>query len=292
MLGFRRLFGFGRRWGLALGAGGARGLAHLGVLRALAEQGIEVGFIAGASMGAIVGAMFALSPDHEKVSERIIGYLEANRDKLRHFSLFHRLGRRRRGSFGSIRSTLLRFFFCTILARRTYILGGELLEDFICAMLPDADIRETKIPFAAVAYDLSSAEEVVLVEGSIRRAVMASSSIPGVFPPVDWFGRPLVDGGGISPVPVSAVRRLGARRVLAVDVSPLPKRRTPIESGLEIILRAEDGEAEKLKRLELEEADLVVCPPLGSVQWWRFEYYARIIERGYRTARRVLREKL
>ncbi len=184
-----------RRWqhkrvGLALGSGGARGWAHLGVLQALAERNIRVDFVAGTSMGSVVGAFFAA------------GRLDALRE------LADTLDWKR-----------LRQFFWEISLSRSGLTDGRKLLEETRKILGVGQFRDLSIPFRAVAADLQTGGEVVLDSGSLLPALRASISIPGLFSPV-WVGkRLLVDGGLVNPVPVNVVRDMGARRVIAVDVS-------------------------------------------------------------------------
>jgi NTE family protein len=175
--------------GLALGSGSARGLAHLGVIRALAEAGIEVDYIAGTSMGALIGAICAA------------GKLDELEVVFRSFDWKKTLS-----------------FFDVVLPKSGLIDGAkvsELVRNHIHAdtieMLPK--------PFAAMATDIVSGEEVIIRSGDVIEAVRASISVPGIFTPVRSNGSILVDGGLTNPVPVSAVRAMGADLVIAVDLN-------------------------------------------------------------------------
>jgi NTE family protein len=184
-----------RRWkrkrvGLALGSGGARGWAHLGVLQALNERGVEVEFVAGTSMGAVVGAFLAARR------------LETLRE------LAENLDWRK-----------LRSFFWEVSLSRSGLTDGNKLLAETKKLLEVGQFRELHLPFRAVATDLNTGAEVVLSSGNLLPALRASLSIPGLFSPV-WIGRRLlVDGGLVNPVPVNVVRAMGAEQVIAVDVS-------------------------------------------------------------------------
>lgn len=179
-----------KRVGLALGSGGARGWAHLGVLQALKEKGIRIDVVAGTSMGAIVGA-----------------FLAARRaDVLRDMAM-HLDWKR------------LRQFFWEISLSRSGLTDGRKLLEETRNLLGVAEFRELELPFRAVATDLNTGGEVALNSGNLLEALRASISIPGVFSPV-WVGRRLlVDGGLVNPVPVNVARAMGADTVIAVDVS-------------------------------------------------------------------------
>ena len=179
-----------KRVGLALGSGGARGWAHLGVLQALREKGIQVDCIAGTSMGAVVGAFLAA------------GREDALLDLALHLDW----------------KRLRQFFWEVSLSRSGLTDGRRLLEE-TQNLLGLREFRELNLPFRCVATDLNTGSEVILGSGNLLEALRASISIPGVFSPV-WVGkRLLVDGGLVNPVPVNVVREMGAQIVIAVDVS-------------------------------------------------------------------------
>jgi NTE family protein len=190
-----RMKAIGRFWkhkrvGLALGSGGARGWAHLGVLQALREKGIQVDVVAGTSMGAVVGAFIAAG------REEALRELALNMDWKR-----------------------LRQFFWEVSLSRSGLSDGKKLLEETRKLVGVKEFRELVLPFRAVATDLNTGGEVVLGSGNLLEALRASLSIPGLFSPV-WVGkRLLVDGGLVNPVPVSVARAMGAQMVIAVDVS-------------------------------------------------------------------------
>jgi NTE family protein len=176
-----------RTLGVALGSGSARGWAHVGVLRALAEQGVAPDYIAGCSMGAMVGAAAAAGR---------IEQLEA-----------WALALDRRG--------VLRLLDVGL---RGGLIKGDRLLEFFHGQFVDCQFHELPLSFATVATDLASGEEVWLREGKVSDAVRASWAVPGLFQPVLREGRYLVDGSVVNPVPVSLCRAMGADVVIAVDV--------------------------------------------------------------------------
>lgn len=176
------------RIGLALGSGSARGWAHIGVLKALAEAKIKPDVVCGASIGALVGAVYAAGE-----LERFAEWVQS-------------LGMRE--VFGFMDFNLA-----------GGMLKGERLIDFWRRNFADFNIEDARMPFGAVATDLHSGAEVWLREGSIAQAVRASIALPGLFTPVIHEGRLLVDGGLVNPVPVSLARAMGADIVIAVDLN-------------------------------------------------------------------------
>lgn len=181
------------RIGVALGSGGARGAAHTGVLKVLQREGIDISVVAGSSIGALVGAAHAVGVPIEDVERE---WLATDVHKI------------------------LRGFLPTF--PRAGLSSGAELRRMLVALLGNTDIQELPIPFAAVACDIDTGEAVVLREGSLVDAVRASTAIPGLFRPVRWNGRVLVDGGLVDPVPVGSCRALGAGVVIAVDITPRP----------------------------------------------------------------------
>ena len=175
------------RLGIALGSGSARGWAHIGVLRALREAGIEPDVVCGTSIGAFVGAAY-VSSDLDK--------LEAWAD-------------------GLSRRDVLRFFDVSLTGG---LIKGTKLLDFASASFLNETFADLDRPFACVATDLATGREVWLREGSVACAVRASIALPGLFSPQLLDGRFLVDGGLVNPVPVSLCRALDAEVVVAVDL--------------------------------------------------------------------------
>ena len=174
---------------LALGSGSARGWAHIGVIKALRRHGVEPDIITGTSVGAIVGAIHAL--DALAPFERWL--LKLNRgDIFAHMDI--------RLSGGG------------------FVRGNRLLETFR-SHFGEPRFSDLKLPFAAVATDLETGHEVWLQEGPVGEAIRASISLPGLFAPMHYQGRWLVDGGLVNPVPVSLARALGAQRVIAVSLN-------------------------------------------------------------------------
>jgi len=184
--------------GLVLGSGGARGAAHAGVLKVLAREGIRPSVISGSSIGALVGAAYAVGLSVEQIEREWL------------LTDVHRL---------------LRTFLPTF--PRAGLSSGSELRKILVDVLGDRRIEELPIPYAAVTCDIDTGETVILREGSLVDAVRASTAIPGIFHPVRCGERLLVDGGLVDPVPVSTCRELGAEFVIAVDITPRPMRTTP-----------------------------------------------------------------
>lgn len=175
-----------RSIGLALGGGAARGLAHIGVLKALEEMGIKPSYIAGTSSGSIIGALYAAGVNVDEMTT-------------------------------AAHETAWRNLVRPVVPRRSLV-SADRMKAYLEQLLGNRTFAQLNIPFAAVAVDLISGEKVVLQEGSVAEAVVASCSIPGIFPPVEWQDHLLVDGGVLENVPYATVRAMGAERIIAVDL--------------------------------------------------------------------------
>jgi len=189
-----------KRIGLALGSGGARGWAHIGVINAIREAGLDVYAVAGTSMGSLVGAAFAS------------GKLED----------LHRVALNL--DWRQVLAMMVEFSL-----PRSGLIDGARIVDFVRGHVLPTDIENLPMPFAAVATDIETGEEVVMRTGSVTDAVRASIAIPGLFTPLVTSKHVLVDGGLVNPLPVDVARDLRADFIIAVDItrSPLPGRTAP-----------------------------------------------------------------
>lgn len=226
-----------RRVALVLSGGSARGFAHLGVLRVLEREGWRPDLVVGTSAGAIVGALYA--------SGLPVADIETAAATLDWRVLF---------DFDPVRLLLGGIGLG--------ILPGEGLERFLRQRLP-LTIERFPMPFAAVAADMQQGEVVVLNQGDAARAVLASCAVPGLYAPVRVRGRLLADGQAVSPLPVLTARRLGAVRVLAVDVV-YPPQHTEMSSPVSMLFQAVVISAWRLGLAERALADLVITPDIRT----------------------------
>jgi NTE family protein len=235
-----------RPFTLVLAGGGARGAAHLGVLRALEHDGLVPSAIVGVSMGAIVGATYALNPDWYRA------YLAADLSRVPGLTRDHGQGaaaRLKRIADGGrqLRHLLLRWGPLTP-ARETIL---ELLE----ALTLGRDLGEARLPFAAVATDLRSGDRVVLRDGHAARAVYASAALAGILPPVPLDGMLLADGAYADVAPVDVARQLADG--ITVAVNPSAGTRTPtLRNGLQVLQRSIEIAYERQAALRFGAADL------------------------------------
>lgn len=282
----------GLKIGLALGSGGARGLAHVGVLDALEEARIRPDGVAGTSMGSIIGALYAQDPDPRRVWERVNLYVndeacaatwaayvprengsEEDKHQIRLTNIFDFLQRK---------------MIAVKTVTRPWLQDADHLRGPLTRVITAATFADLKIPFAAVAVDLVSGKPVVYHEGPLVDALYASSAIPAVFPPVEKDGMVICDGGGPYRVPVDACRDLGADFVIAVDIPAFED--TKFTTGLDLILRSNTLARQRLNEFVCRQADFVLRPDVSEFHWANFQLADACRARGYTAARAALPE--
>ncbi|MGB5158504.1 patatin-like phospholipase family protein [Desulfobacterium sp. N47] len=244
--------------GIALGGGGARGFAEIGVLRVLEQEKIPVDIVVGTSVGSLIGAIYA---DSGKVLDaEFIAITLKNEDifDYKAFSFFS-------GGF----------------------VTGEKLRSFLNTHLHNKNIENLKIPYGAVAVDLKTGKAVLFDRGPIARAVNASCAIPGVFVPVEIGGKIFVDGGVTDPVPVDFAIKKGADVVIAVTISPALPPITP-KNPIEVAFHAITIMSSHIGVLGVKNADVVIQPDVGNIAYDDFSQKKRLIEAGEKAARAAL----
>jgi NTE family protein len=271
---------------LALGGGGARGLSHLGVLQVLERERVAFDGILGISAGALVGAAYALHPDGLEITRRALAYLKSDAFRGDIFrKVLFRSDEVQRNVLGALLRNIKKGYIFSNLLRREAIFPTQRLEGVVNDLIPDRTFEDTRIPFAVPAIDVRSGEEVLLTEGSLRKAVLASCSLPGFFPPVEHQGMLLADAGIIGPVPVGAARRkFPGASVIAVDISQRIERIERIDLGIEALLRMESVAGKRLNDLELSLADLVIHPEVGERCWSDFSAIEELVTCGIEAA--------
>jgi len=260
--------------GVALGGGGGRGLAHIGVLKGLEELGLVPSIIAGTSSGALMGALYAMYGDADKVREVVREALKSSEIEQLRLSFFRELDQPSKKSNLMARavSTVRKIYSLTKQAGAHGLVDGKVLEDFLEILFEGKQVEGLKIAFGAVATDLVSTDEVVIRNGDLLKAVQASITRPGVFPAVRIRDMQLVDGGVTGIIPINAVRKMGADLVLAVDVRARNQRYFDATSGLDAVNRSENIMYKHLGDHILKDADLVVAPSVKRIHWADFRH--------------------
>lgn len=259
------------------------------VLEALEEQGARVEAIVGTSSGAIAGAGYALGYSPQQMRQRI---LEFTRSPLAQDPRVKALVSQREEQVCSSLDDRVGRLFCQGRMVKSLLLGSSVfkpgfMRDMIAFFLPDVAIESTRIPFAAVATDVQSGQTVVIDQGPLRQAVLASAAVPGVAPMVEHQGRLLMDGGVVTLVPTLEARQRGARRLLAVCVDRELASQEPPRQALELYLRAGDIQSAFLSQLVLREADVVVRPAVGAVHWMDFSKAPLVMDLGREATQRL-----
>jgi len=246
--------------GLALGGGGARGFAEIGVLRVLEQEKIPIDVVVGTSVGSLIGAIYA---DSGSVLDAEFIAISITEEDIFDFRVFSFLS----GGF----------------------VKGEKLKSFLNTRLRSKNIENMKIPYGAVSVDLRTGQAVLFDRGPVARAVHASCAIPGVFVPVEIGGRVFVDGGVTDPIPVDFAVKKGADVVIAVAISPALPQVAP-KNPIEVVFHAVTIMSSEIAVLGAKKADVVIHPDVGSVAYDDFGQKKRLIEAGEKAARAALPE--
>lgn len=250
--------------GLALGGGGARGLAHIGVLKVLRKHGIEPDFVAGVSMGAFVGACYTLGSDLEKMEKEAVSF-----NKTKALKKMLDLNNPKRS-----------------------LLKGDKVYKYIKDWVGDTTFADTKVPFRIIATDLASGEEVVLKQGPLAESIRASISVPGIFPPVKINNRYLVDGGVLNCTPVDVLEEMGADIIIGVDL--IIKRKVEMEDPSIVATLVQSYEVMRSHgaKTNVEKTNkkvILVKPHLrGTIDSFKFYNINKFIESGEKAARTSL----
>ena len=282
-----------RRAVIALGGGGARGLAHLGAIQVVGEAGIQTERFVGVSIGALVGAMCALDSNTRRVQAQTIEFLFSPTFSRNQHLLFGSTGSRMEDAESGVMAwyNRVRYLYSahrriTRAATRASLMPEAILSDAIDALIPDIEIAELPTPLSVVAADLRSGNRIVLENGSLRKAIQASMAIPGIFPPVLWNEMQLCDIGVVDALPSMIAKSYASDLTIAVDVGQSHSRVDDCSTALDVIMRMQDIGEGMTRRDKAEVADLVIRPDLQGIDWFDFRHPERIIDAGRDAARR------
>ncbi len=274
---------------LALGGGGARGLAHIGVLKILERENVKIKGVAGTSMGAVIGAMYAHYRDSLEVEEVVRKFLSSQfHEKFgKMFFLLSENPLLLREPEKTVTRLGKRYLYMKAASTRA-VFSHKFLAEAFQHLIPDIHFSDLKLPFACVAADLRTGREVILREGRLLPAVIASSSIPGFVEPVAVGSHLLVDGSATSTVPVDAAREMSSGKMIAVDVSMDLNGEGDLETAFDVAIRAGEITAHYLIDSQLSSADVVIHPKVGRTTWANFDRLDEMIRAGEIAARRAV----
>lgn len=242
---------------LVLGGGAARGLAHVGVIRVLEQEKIPIDLIVGTSVGSLIGAVYA---SHANSFELEWEAFKVTKDDIFDFTIIY-------SKMGPVK--------------------GDRIEEFVNRVVPVKNIEEMRIPFAAVATDLNTGEMVIIDKGPVAKAVHASSAIPGVFHPVNYLNKTLVDGGVVNNVAVDVARQRGADIVIAVDVGGNIVN-YEINNLFDISLQAVNIMGNEIARFKIKGADIIIAPAVGNVGMLDFDQKKKCMTEGIAATQRAV----
>ena len=268
-------------------------MAHAGVLEALEEAGIRPDLVAGTSMGAIVGALYAQDPVPATVWSRLSAYV-GNEDFASYWAPFvprdESEERDPQSRLAGVFDYMQRKMIAVKTVTQSSMQDESKLREPLSDLFGPIFFQDLRIPFAAVALDLVSGEKETYTEGSLVDGVYASSAIPSVFPPIERNGKMICDGGGPFRVPVDACEEMGADLVIAIDIPAFEE--TSFSTGLDMILRSNTIARQRLNQIVCERADFVIRPEVTEFHWADFGAGEACRARGYAAAREAIPELL
>jgi NTE family protein len=273
--------------GIALGGGGAKGLAHIGVLEVIEEAGIKPNFVAGTSIGSIIGGIYALDGTAKNLRKKARAMIES--EEFKDFGL-DEFYKESGNIFEKFRQEVFeKFYFGRLLFKRSHV-KKDTTKKLFHNLFADQTFDDCKYTFTCNALDIQCGKEVVFTSGSLVDAVWSSCAIPGIFPPFEKDDRILVDGGVIDNIPVRPVRDLGARVIIASYLGHQPEFKGRPETGFQISHRAQSFVRYHLDQKILEPADLVIKPEVDDFHWADFAAVDELVKAGRAAAKSKIKE--
>ncbi len=246
-----------KKIGLALGGGAVLGAAHIGIIRAIDEYDIPIKFISGTSIGSLIAALYSFGLTWNEMQEIAVdlNWLDISTLSLSQYGL----------------------------------LTNKKIGNVITDHLGDVQFNESKIPLAVIATDIAKGKKVVLSEGSVADAVMASTCIPGIFVPIQKDNQLLIDGGVMENVPVLSLQEMGADFIIGVDLNAKQSFIKP-DNILEVLINTINLTLASATRLQTEETDLLITPDVSEFNLYDTSQVSALIERGYSDSKKKIEE--
>ena len=240
---------------LALGGGAARGLATIGVLKILERERVPIDMIVGTSIGGFVGAAYSIGVPIYKMEKAALKF---SVDKLVDFSV-----------------------------SKWSLLRGKKLEKLIDDFIDKKDFSDARIPFAITTTDIETGDEVVHTKGDLQKIIKASCSWPGIFPPVIIDGKKLSDGGIRNSIPVKTAKKLGATKVIAVDIGFCAKK-GKLDNLFQLFIQSIQILGEELDAYQVKQADVTISPRLHNLDQLAFDRIKEIMQDGETAAKKAM----
>ncbi len=274
---------FGQKTALVLGGGGARGIAHLGVIEYLMQNHISFDAVFGTSAGALFGSLYAMTQDAQKA---LFKYREVIEDI--DFPEFEKV--QADGEPG-IKNTVRNMYYS--IKKSAWVIRGVirqsliergLFEELLDVFFGDTFLEDLPVRTYIIATDMITGKDIVFTRGKLSPIVQGSSSIAGVLPPVEYKGRMLIDGGTTAKLPVAQAVMMGFNRIIAVDVGSAFKEVDKFNNAIDIFSRIEKIASRRFHFDNTNLADILIRPQLDDLNWYDFKKIDIIYNRGFSKA--------
>ena len=268
--------------GVALGGGDARGLYHIGVLKALEQLKVKVDLVAGTSMGAIVGGVYAFTLSAEKTEQLILEVLKKHEKTISAFKTVSSPTsvEGKKQFLEQSAKFIKKIYLWNLRVIKPQVFPPKPFFKIIKDLFKDFTFADCKVPFYAVTVDIENGNVVPLNQGLLWRAVTASCAIPGFFAPVRWGDKTLVDGGALLPVPARVLKAKDTF-VIGVGVESYSKEKMATKNAIDMMFMADKLRYRIVAEDALKEADFLIDPRMTGINWPDFDRADQLITRGY-----------
>lgn len=274
--------------GLALGGGGARGFTHIGILRVLHREKIPIDLLSGTSMGAVVGSVYARTKDPDEVY-KAIKKIVTHKSVIELEEQFYKVENGVNNVYKPLQKTIMMirdlYLWNLRVLKRSFV-DSVPFEKMFHEMHGDRHFSDCLIPFQAVATDLIKGDVEYIDKGLIYKAILASIALPGIFSPLKYDSKFLVDGGIVEPVPIDALEGK-ANFIFAISLEPKTKI-FRLNSSLDVMVSADEMRHTKIVKDALQKADFVFEPEIGDCSWAQFSRFEELVRRGEDEANQIL----
>ena len=272
--------------GLALGGGGARGIAHIGALQVLHSNGVKPDIIAGTSSGSTIASMYASTLDPFWIENKFREFMKSS--LFSNFNSGSLIDGRNKETFLEKVTTKIKQHYMVVLGlNKSFVASRELIEKAVEFLVPCDSFEELQIPTKVLATDIQTGNEIVYEEGNLKEAIIQSSSIPGFFEATFSNDKIIVDGGVSAPIPIEILRKY-SKKVMAVDITNDELKPLVNPNMVEIMRRADIITSLKLKAKLSKEADILVRPDVSGIHWSDFNNFDKLLDSGRNAMTKVL----